>query len=64
VSLIYLDKAESWSGLPIIIVFLVFVCIFSIKRLTIGVLEITAISEESYWDRSLEWAIKTRFPYS
>jgi hypothetical protein len=47
VSLIYFDKADSCNGLPIIMVFFVLVCIFSIKRLTIGVLEITAIREAS-----------------
>jgi hypothetical protein len=47
VSLIYLDKADNCNGLPIIMVFFILVCSFSIKRLTIGVLEITAIREAS-----------------
>jgi hypothetical protein len=54
VSLFYLDNAESCNGLPIKMHFLELFCNFYMKRLTIGVREITEMRDDSYCDKSLE----------
>ena len=61
-SLFYLDNAESCNGLPIKMHFLELFCNFYMKRLTIGVREITEMSDDSSCDKSLEWAMNTNVP--
>lgn len=61
-SFVYLGNEESWRGLPMTMHFFVYVCHFSMKRFTIGVREIADIRDAKSWDKSLEWATKTRAP--